>query len=70
MTANCDYLVVIVKSVTRPDVLQSCETAEGRETQHVHLRDKVFTMSMCVLENIHTTLGLSLITILIWIPIK
>lgn len=30
VTANCAYLVVIVISVTRPDVLLSCEAAVGR----------------------------------------
>ena len=36
LTANCAYLVVIVISVTRPDVLLSCEAAEGEHFSHIH----------------------------------
>ncbi len=36
LTANCAYLVVIVISVTRPDVLLSCEAAVGKQITYVH----------------------------------
>lgn len=36
MTANCAYLVVIVISVTRPDVLLSCEAAVGKHFSYIH----------------------------------
>lgn len=36
MTANCAYLVVIVISVTRPDVLLSCEAAKGKQISYIH----------------------------------
>lgn len=35
VTANCAYLVVIVMSVTRPDVLLSCEAAVGKQIPRV-----------------------------------
>ncbi len=36
VTANCAYLVVIVISVTRPDVLLSCEAAVGKQISYIH----------------------------------
>lgn len=35
VTANCAYLVVIVISVTRPDVLLSCEAAVGKQISYI-----------------------------------
>lgn len=35
MTANCAYLVVIVISVTRLDMLLSCEAAVGRQISYI-----------------------------------
>lgn len=36
VTANCAYLVVIVISVTRPDVLVSCEAAVRKQILCIH----------------------------------
>lgn len=36
VTANCAYLVVIVISVTRPDVLLSCESAIGKQISYIY----------------------------------
>lgn len=36
VTANCAYLVVIVISVTRPDVLLSCEAAVGEQISYIN----------------------------------
>lgn len=45
MTANCAYLVVIVISVTRPDVLLSCEAAVGKKISYIN---GAFMMSVYV----------------------
>lgn len=45
VTANCAYLVVIVISVTRPDVLLSCEAAVGKQISYIN---GAFMMSVYV----------------------
>ena len=36
VTTNCAYLVVTVISVTRLDVLLSCEAAVGKQFSYIH----------------------------------
>lgn len=53
VTANCAYLVVIVISVTRLDVLLSCEAAAvGKQISYIHatlwrLYEECFVCGVC-----------------------
>lgn len=52
VTVNCAYLVVIVISVTRPDVLLSCEAAVGEHISYISsplssIFSLSFTFSSC-----------------------
>lgn len=52
MTANCAYLVVIVMSVTRPDVLLSCEAVMGKHISKVDLYARKMNLVIFMLNHV------------------